>query len=201
MGGICYFLWGQSHDSPCKVTVVRGREESTSIRQLDEFDIFVREPISVSILRKVLKVGEQSITEILTADTPFGIPTNFSDFHTEQSPADIALYYVRNGRRGIGFIPRSLISKNAHLIDKWKVLVPEAYGAQGIPLVVLGKPWLSSPPSVATQSFLAFCVENEDEAHSLVSYYCTKFFRHLVSLRKITQHALRSTYSWVPMQT
>ena len=28
----------------------------------------------------------------------------------------------------------------------------------------------------------------------------TKFFRHLVSLRKLTQHALRSTYSWVPVQ-
>ena len=26
-------------------------------------------------------------------------------------------------------------------------------------------------------------------------------FRFLVSLRKITQHALRSTYSWVPQQS
>ena len=40
----------------------------------------------------------------------------------------------------------------------------------------------------------------EDEARSLESYICTKFFRVLVSLRKLTQHALRSTYSWVPVQ-
>ena len=28
----------------------------------------------------------------------------------------------------------------------------------------------------------------------------TRFFRFLVSLRKITQHATHSTYQWVPMQ-
>lgn len=38
------------------------------------------------------------------------------------------------------------------------------------------------------------------EAESLRSYYATKFFRFLVSLRKITQHATHSTYLWVPMQ-
>jgi site-specific DNA-methyltransferase (adenine-specific) len=38
-------------------------------------------------------------------------------------------------------------------------------------------------------------------ARSFASYYRTRFFRFLVSLRKITQHALRSTYSWVPQQS
>ena len=33
-----------------------------------------------------------------------------------------------------------------------------------------------------------------------VYYTKTRFFRFLVSLRKITQHGLRSTYSWVPRQ-
>ena len=95
------------------------------------------------------------------------------------------------------------ITKNIALIDKWNVLAPEAGsdGGQKIPDSVLGKPWLSAPPSVSTQSFLAFWVDSENEAKGLESYYRTKFFRHLVSLRKLTQHALRSTYSWVPVQT
>ena len=42
---------------------------------------------------------------------------------------------------------------------------------------------------------------SEMVANSLQSYVQTRFFRFLVSLRKITQHALRSTYSWVPQQT
>lgn len=70
-----------------------------------------------------------------------------------------------------------------------------------IPDSVLGKPWVSPPPSVATQTFLAFCVTTEEEARSVESYYRTKFFRHLVSLRKLTQDALRPMYSWVPIQS
>ncbi len=202
-GGICYFLWSNSHCGPCDVTVVRDVDESTSSRQLDEFDIFVRNPIAVGILRKVLKTGEKFITEILTADTPFGIATNFDGFHDKKKPGDVALYYVRSGKRDIGFIPRNTITKNTQLIDKWKVLVPKAGsdGGQKIPDSVLGKPWVSPPPSVATQTFLAFCVTTEEEARSVESYYRTKFFRHLVSLRKLTQDALRPMYSWVPIQS
>lgn len=201
-GGICYFLWSDTHDGSCDVTVVRGDEETTTSRQLDEFDVFVRDPIAVGILRKVMTAGEPPITDILTADTPFGIATNFNGFHDSKQTEDVALHYVRSGKRAIGFVPRNTITKNASLINKWKVLVPKAGsdGGQKIPDSVLGKPWLSPPPSVATQTFLAFWVENEDEARSLESYYCTKFFRHLVSLRKLTQDALRPMYSWVPIQ-
>jgi site-specific DNA-methyltransferase (adenine-specific) len=201
MGGICYFLFSAQHNGPCNVTIIRDGQEKSSLRQLDEFDVFVRDSISVSILRKVLKVGEKRITDILTADTPFGIATNFEGFHDKKKSGDVALHYVRSGKRDIGFVPRNTITKNAALIDKWKVLAPKAHGAQKIPLPVLGKPWLSPPPSVATQTFLAFCVASEAEAQSLESYYRTKFFRHLVSLRKLTQDALRPMYSWIPIQT
>ena len=201
-GGICYFLLSGEHEGHCDVTVIRGGEEMTSNRQLDEFDVFVRDPKAVGILRKVLKFGEPSITGILTADTPFGIATNFAGFHEKKKAGDIALYYVRSGKRDIGFVPRTAITKNAALIDMWKVFVPKAGsdGGQKIPDSVLGKPWLSPPPSVATQTFLAFCAASEEEAQSVESYYRTKFFRHLVSLRKLTQDALRPMYSWVPVQ-
>ncbi len=138
----------------------------------------------------------------MTADTPFGIATNFEGFHARKRARDISLYYVRSGRRDVGYVARSEITKNAHLIDKWKLLVPKAGsdGGQKIPDSVLGKPWLAAPPSVATQTFIAFWVDSESEAISLQTYYKTKFFRFIVSLRKITQDALRQTYLWVPVQ-
>lgn len=201
-GGICYFLWSKTHKAQCDVRVIRNKEESTATRELDEFDVFVRDPRSAAILRKVQSRNEESITEYLTADTPFGIATNFDDFHKKKREGDIALYYVKKGKRDIGYLERHLITKNINLIDKWKVLPPEAGsdGGQKIPDSVLGKPWIAKPKSVCTQSFLAFWVNSEDEAKSLESYICTKFFRHQVSLRKLTQHALRSTYTWVPAQ-
>ena len=50
------------------------------------------------------------------------------------------------------------------------------------------------------QTFLAFWTDTKEKSESIQSYYCTKFFRHLVSLRKITQDALRPMYAWVPVQ-
>ena len=201
-GGICYFLWSDAHKGQCEVTVSRGGEEVTSSRQLDEFDVFVRDPKGAGIVRKVLKIGEQSITSILAGDTPFGIESNFDGFRNEKNAGDVTLHYVRSGKRGSGFIPRTTITKNAPLIDKWKVFVPRASsdGGQKIPGSVLGKPWLSPPSSVSTHSFHAFWVASEEEARSIESYYRTKFFRHLVSLRKFTQATARHSYQWVPVQ-
>ena len=200
-GGVCYFLWEASHHGPCQVTVVRGGDSQTSIRRLDEFDVFVRDPKAVEILHKVTTAGGKSITEILTADTPFGLATNFDGFHSKKADKDISVHYVRSGKRSVGYLRRDLITKNSELINQWKVLAPEGHGGgQTIPSAVLGKPLVSSPPSVCTQTFLAFAINSRKEAESLESYYQTKFFRFLVSLRKMTQHALRSTYTWVPQQ-
>ncbi|MRN67703.1 Eco57I restriction-modification methylase domain-containing protein [Brucella sp. 10RB9213] len=200
-GGISYFLWGRTHNDRTNVTTIRGEEVIGPVaRDLDEFDVFVRDSRAVDILHKVHAKSEASITEILTADTPFGIATNFNGYSDTAKATDVALHMVRKGKRSVAYLPKTDIRKNAQLIPSWKVLIPEAGsdGGQKIPDAVLGKPWIVAPNSVCTQSFLAFWVSNEDEAKSLQSYLSTKFFRFLVSLRKITQHALRSTYTWVP---
>jgi site-specific DNA-methyltransferase (adenine-specific) len=103
-----------------------------------------------------------------------------------------------------GFIARSDVTKSEHLIDTWKLLVPAVGSGRerersGVDLV-LGPSLIAPSPSVCTQSFLFFYVSSREEAESLQSYYKTRFFRFLVSLRKITQHATHSTYHWVPMQ-
>jgi len=199
-GGICYFLWEQSYDGNTHVTTVRGEEAvGPFARVLDEFDVFVRDPRAVEILHKIQAKSEYSIIDILTGDTPFGIATNFDGYREELSN-DVAIHLVKNGKRIVGYMPRVEIKKNIHLIDLWKVLTPEAHGGNSVPNVVLGKPVISEPGSVCTQTFLAFWLQSEAEAKSLYSYIGTKFFRFLVSLRKITQHALRSTYTWVPQQ-
>ena len=114
----------------------------------------------------------------------------------------MALHLINRGKRAKGFIKRADVRKNVDAIDKWKVLVPEAYGAgETSPHQILGKEIVASPPSACTQSYLIVSpFASDDEAKSFASYYRTRFFRFLVSLRKITQHALRSTYTWVPRQ-
>ncbi len=202
-GGVCYFLWDRDHEGDCDVTTISGDNANDPVaRDLNEFDVFVRDSHAVKILRKVLSAGEPSITEILSVDKEFGWTSNFDGFHAKQKPNDVALHYGRSGKRLIGWINRDAVGKSPHLIDKWKVMISKAYGERGTrPAMVLGPSFITESPSVCTQTYLFFYVGSKKEASSLKSYLHTKFFRFLVSLRKITQDATRSTYTWVPQQT
>lgn len=202
-GGICYFLWERDFEGLTKVTSIRdGQISGPFERNLAEFDVLVRDNQAVKILRKILTKNERSITEILSVDKEFGWTSNFDGFHAKQNKNDIPLHYGRQGKRMVGYIKRKEITKSEHLIDKWKVMIPKAGsdGGQKLPDVVLGRPFIASSPSVCTQTYLFFALESESEAISVESYLRTRFFRFLVSLRKITQDATRSTYTWVPMQ-
>lgn len=203
-GGIGYFLWGKNHSGLANVTSIRGDEVVGPVkRKLDEFDVFVRDARAVKILNKVQLNSEKSIADDLTGDTPFGIASNFSNYRLSERAGDVSLYLVKKGKRIRGYMPRAEIRKNSELVELWKVFVPKAGsdGGQKIPDSVLGKPWLAGPNSICSQTFIAFSANTQSEAESILSYYCTKFFRFLVSIRKITQDALRGTYSWVPQQS
>jgi site-specific DNA-methyltransferase (adenine-specific) len=204
-GGACYFLWDSLHDGDCNVTMVWGGDVVGPVaRPLGEFDVLVRDSRAIPILRKVLDRGEQPINTILARDKEFGWTSNFDGFHEKQRPDDVPLYYIRSMKRGKGFIARDTVTKSRHLVDKWKLLVPKVGSGRereksGVDLV-LGPPLVAPSPSVCTQSFLFFYLDSDGQVQSVKSYYATKFFRFLVSVRKITQDATHSTYSWVPMQ-
>lgn len=204
-GGACYFLWDAEHDGDCMVSTVRGGEVSgPSPRNLSEFDVLVRDDRALNILRKTLSFNEEPINSILARDKEFGWTSNFDGFHESEKSDDVPLFYIRKMKRSHGYIERSKVEKSTHLIDTWKLLVPAVGSGRereksGID-IVLGPSQLAPNPSVCTQSFLFFYVDTKEAAESIQSYYKTRFFRFLVSLRKITQHATHSTYAWVPMQ-
>ena len=182
--GVCYFLWDAAHDGDCMVTTIRGGEVIGPIpRKLGEYDVFVRDARAVSILHKILDRNEPPINTILARDKEFGWTSNFDGFRGKERPGDVPLFYIRKMKRDVGYIGRKAVNKSKHLIDTWKVLVPEAFnGGDGVPHQIVGKPLIAPSPSVCTQSFLFFSVGSRNEAKSLQSYYTTRFFRFLVSL-------------------
>jgi site-specific DNA-methyltransferase (adenine-specific) len=202
-GGVCYFLWERDSEGDCAVTTVRGDDVVGPVnRNLGEYDVFVRDSQALGILRKVRRKKEPSIIELLSVDKEFGWTSNFDGFHEKERSGDVALFYIRKMKRGVGYISRKAVTKSDGLIDTWKVLVPKAFnGGDGLPHQIMGKPLIAPSPSVCTQSFLFFHLGSRNAAKSLQSYYTTRFFRFLVSLRKITQDATRSTYTWVPQQS
>ncbi len=205
--GVCYFLWDRQHRGGCSATLIRGDEVvGPTKRKLDEYDVFIRDERSAAILRKVLKHNEPSFEDLLTGDTPFGLATNFSDFRQgEPRGGEVKVYASSNAGRRSGAIKRSMITKNAHLIETWKVLTPQAgpgsSGGHVLPDMVLGKPEVAEPNSVCTQTWIvAGPLKSRKQAENVCCYLQTSFARFIVSLRKISQHAMRGVYRWLPQQ-
>jgi len=202
-GGICYFLWDRDYEGDCAVTSVIGEETIGPVaRNLNEYDIFVRDSRALGILKKILSVKEPSLSEVLSARTAFGIVSNFSGYRDKKRPGDVCYYATSPRGRVIAWVAKSEATMNQESIARWKAMVPSAYGERGTrPAMVLGPSFVATNPSVCTQSFLFVCADSRKQAESIVSYYRTRFLRFLVSLRKITQHTTREAYLWVPQQS
>jgi site-specific DNA-methyltransferase (adenine-specific) len=203
-GGVCYFLWDRDNVGACATTTHRGNEVSGPVdRDLNQFDIFVRDTRGLPILQKVLDREEASFANLVSGDTPFGLASNFKGYRKsdKKQSGDLKLLMNEGGQRVEHWIDQTLVSKNVPLIKVWKVLVPKARGTQAAPDVVLGTPIVAAPSSVCSQTYLVIGpLGSKAEAESLDAYLHTRFVRFLVSLRKISQDAMKSVYTWVPQQ-
>lgn len=208
-GGICYFLWDREHDALCECTYFRSGEViGPDPRKLDEFDVFVRDSRSLDVLRKVIGAAEPSFETFVSGDTPFGLATNFTDFARDVLPdvSQVRVHANASGKRVQGAMARAKISKNAQLIDTWKLFLSKTGSGRerersGVD-IVLSPPIVAAPGSVCTQTYLvAGPFRSEAEARSADSYLRSKLIRFLVSLRKPSQDVLRGAYRWVPMQS
>ena len=208
-GGLCYYLYDQQHNGSCEYTIVQNGTERTLERNLDDFDVLIREPILSGIVKKVMDGSPETVEAIISSDTPFGIPTNpkgskknpFSVSETSNDTHNVKLFYIDNSKRKTGYVQRIDIKKNCDAISKEKVFIPKGYGAgETFPHQILGIPEFAGANTVCSQSYLFAAFDTEEEAKNFVSYMRTKFFRALVLSVKISQDAMSKTYRFVPMQ-
>lgn len=197
-GGVCYFLWAKNTTGNCKIYTHENNEIiSHATRPLleDNCDVFVRYNQAVDILRKVKAKNETPITNLISSQRPFGLPTNFTHYSEKQNGIKVYAY------KKIAHIDdMSWITKNHELIPKWKILTPKAVGS-GDSKSDRVKPIIAEPNSVCTETYIVFgTYETKREAENVCSYINTRFFHFLLTLRKNTQDALAKVYSFIPMQ-
>lgn len=200
-GGICYFLWDRDHKGKCRITTHNG---DTIVTQEDRFlqeknsDVFIRYAEGVSIYHKVLSRGEKTtMDQFVSSQKPFGLRTYV---HGKEKPFSGSIKLYERG--GVGFIHKQEVVKGQEWIDKPKVFISAAYNAgDSYPHQILGKPLLGEVGSACTETYVVIGpYSSENEAKNVVSYIKTKFFRFLVMLKKSSQHAAASVYSFVPVQ-
>ncbi len=207
-GGICYYLDDIQHKGTCKYTLIRDGKQQTADTDLSQFDILIREPKLINIVKKVqTKTDKGTIDNIMSADTPFGIPSNprdssktpFNVYETKTKSHDVLLYHIENQKRKVEYVALSEIKKNVKDIDKHKVFITIA-GGSGNDDKVLGVPEYAPLHSVCSQSYIYAAFDSEVEAKNYIKYIATRFFRILVSAIKITQSAPSRVYRFVPLQ-
>lgn len=208
-GGLCYFLSQKGYSGECEYTLVKSGTSTTIMRNLNDFDVLIREPLLANIVKKVMANNPRTVSEIISGDTPFGIPTNPKEskknpitvYATPSDEHNTKLFHIENTKRKTEYVNRSAIKKNSDAIDAEKVFIPKGYGAgETFPHQILGVPEYGGSNSVCSQSYLYAAFDSKNEAENFISYLKTKFFRALVLAVKISQDAMSKTYRFVPMQ-
>lgn len=210
-GGVCIYMNDKEYQGDCKYSLVKNGTVETEQIALKDLDVIIREPKLAKLVDKVMRVARKEslgvVEEIISSDTPFGIPTNpktskkktFDVSEIQTDEFNVKLFYWDHNVRKTGYVRKMDVRKNNKDIDAIKVFIPKA-GGSGNDKIVLGEPILAEPKSVCSQTYLYAKFASVGEAKNFISYMKTRFFRLLVSSMKITQDAMAGVYHFVPMQ-
>lgn len=196
-GGVCYFLWDAKYSGDCEITsVIQGQRLEPMERNLGEYDVLVRSNKAISVLKKVQAFGDSMFSSRISSRKPFGLATNFTDYRSEEFEGAIPIF----ANKDVGWIDRSAITVGTEMIDQYKVLISKAYnGGDNYPHQIINRPILAPEESCCTETYIVCgfsCVL--EEAQNIEAYIRTRFFRFMVSLRKISQDNPRDRFDFVP---
>ena len=198
-GGLCYFLWNHNYSGKCEVTNIQNGKRYTTMRQMNETDVFVRHGNALSIIEKVVSHGEACLDKVVSSQKPFGLRT----YVVPTEDGDLKLRY----NKGIGPFKRELVTSGHEWIDKWKVIMSyltadhAGRGDKDGKRKIFSTMEVLSPGVVCTETYIVIdSFDTENEAKNLYSYLNTQFVRFLVSLVTTTQHISKSSFVYVPIQ-
>lgn len=202
-GGICYFLWDKRYNGQCKYTNINGKSKSTALRDLNEYDIFIRRNEAVSIVHKVLQNTERKLSDLggCSPQTPYGFLSTFVGTKEKTDFNDCEIL----SSKGWMYVARDKVSKYAETIDMYKPMFsklscehagnPDKNGMYR----VLSRMELLKPGQICTQSYLVACPTfSEQEAQNTYDYLRTKFVRFLVLQTLVGMNISISNFKFVP---
>lgn len=210
-GGVNYFLWDRDNEGPCKVCTHSGNSivsESERFLLEEGTSTFIRYNEAIPILRKVKIKEENSFSDIVSANDPFGFDVRVEGTMKRVKPKykskdfDGAVKFYYNGWRkeGVGYIDPKYVKKNSEWLGQNKLFVAKAIGTGDSKSDII-KPFVAENPSCTSETYLVIGPFNSEKLmKNALTYINTKFFHFLVSLKKITQEARRGVYEFVPIQ-
>ena len=201
-GGVSYFLYDTNYQGQCDFYTHNSngiQSESTRYLKEKNCDVLIRDNKLISIYHKIqAHPNFSSFSRYVTGRSPFGFNTNHHGSLEKKNNDDIRYYE----RTGYTYMPRSSIARGQEAIDKYKIYISKAYGAgEGYPHQIINKPVFGDKGTICSGTFLMVGpFANKTHCENALSYMCTKFFRALVAINKISQDASYKVYEAVPDQ-
>ena len=198
-GGICYFLYNSLYKGTCTVVNCQNNERSEFVRNLNSYNVFVRNNKAVGIIEK-LGVSKR-LDKIVFSRNTFSLPSTIRG-HKGENINDYKLL----SSNGFSFIDAKSITSGKQFIDKYKVVITYAMSGGNKPnsngmYQVLSSLMVLNPKEVCTETFLIINVfEDVTSANCLKTYLSTKFVRFLLLQSLSSIHITKSSFRFVPIQ-
>ncbi len=199
-GGVCYFLWEKSYVGDCKIINHAGTDiisEATRPLLEDRCETVIRDNEAISILHKVLSKKERSFSDLMGTLWPFTVKSSFDSLSsTKKKESDIFAYVMKKK----GWISKNEITKNWNIVDSYKLFCPRSIGSADVSIDKV-KPIFGEKNTCCSGTYIV-CgpFDEKDIANNVMSYFDTRFFHFLLSLKKVSQDTAKGCYEFIPMQ-
>ena len=198
-------------------------------KEFEPIETFISEPLFDSIYRKVKKLQEPSLSEIMfgsdshkLTDIMFedfpelisrtdsshrkAVSTNIFERYPEvfKDKVDSNTEYVQiigreKNGRSVKYLKKEYLREHPNLLF-WKIILPKANGSGALG-EVLSTPLIGEPLIGYSQTFISIGkFDTKIEAEACFKYIKTKFARAMLGILKLTQDNPPATWSKVPLQ-
>lgn len=207
-GGICYFLWDANYEESCNVINMLAGKQTVLKRPLNEYgDMFIRSNSAISILKKVTAKAASFVADMVSPIDTFGIPSKEKG-HEEYAEGDLVLLHSEGANsQGTSYIGKNIVTKNADLIDKYKIkisiMVPQN-GEVGVShekgYRSISTPQILGPGVVDSFSYLNIgFFDTLMEAQHFRDFMTCKLPRFLMRTTYSSVHISKANFVFVPM--
>lgn len=199
-GGVCYFLWEKDYSGPCEIANTKDGVITKTKRELNEFDIFIRNNLAVPIITKVAEIENPKhyLNKVISSSKPFGIRGFYKPKKT-----GIPCHFAQ--RVGLKYAAKEDITDRFKFLDKWKLLIPKSPIAgqtdfsKPVGFYYDGNTRIAKPGECCTETYLvAFASKSKEEVESFKSYLFTKIARFLLLQAVVSQDITREKFMFVP---
>ena len=201
-GSISYFLWDKNYCGDCCFKSILNGQEDICVRPLNEFEILISNNKAISIIHKVLSLGETSFSDIVRPYKPFGL-RSYVRGRSSKKQNDVILY----SSDGTSYIDRSEITACQDIIDKYKIMTSKLLAEHaGEPdksgrYRVLSRTEIISINTACTESYLILgAFDSIDETKHCYKYCCSRFFRFLLLQFMSSINMTKEVFRFVPLQ-